>query len=326
MTQNAENMVSREELKRILERIRQNEPKVADTTKFTEYNWHKPRHFGIEQISALKVFSEKIAEHIQADLTNLCHGDFRVTATSVTEHFSYTLEKEFYNADQNYYLTFGSNTSSKLQGFAAITKKSALSIVKFMLCEEDSEFETTEPESEGSISNLEESLIYDTAETTLKGLSKTSYVRGGNEFHSTQSLTRGNWPLDLDNLEELCRIDFRIETRSDSAIVSIIIVSELLEPALRIAVDANKKLEADNVQNVIRENLKKVPVDVTAKISTEMLSMQEITSLEPGDVIMLNRPIDEPIDVLVNGTDLMHAFPGICNGKYSMTITHKDLD
>lgn len=314
-----ESLVSKENLIELLKRVQQNTPLEKPNVEYSEHNWHKPRHFSLEQLAALKLFSEKVAEHIQADMTNLCHGDFRVSTYAITEHFSYTLEKDFYNTDQNYYLNFG-NSPGKFQGFISISKKSAMAIVKFVLGEDE------EQDSDNkSITTLEESLLFDTAETALRSLNKTSQGRDGETFSVDDCLLRGNWPLDLDNLEELCRIDFKIENRTFSAEISLIIVSDLLEPALRISGEQQKITEED-IKNAIVSNLKNVPINIKTKISTETLPMQEISRLQPGDVVLLNKSIEEPIEILANGKVLLHANPGIYNNRYAVTITHKEDD
>jgi len=313
------NNISKDKLISILKRVQQNSPQQNSDIKFTEHNWHKPRHFSVDQFTTLKFFADKLAEYIQADITNLCHGDFLVTPLSITEHFSYTLERDFYNNDQNYYLNLGLTTNAH-QGFISMTKDSSIAMVKFILAGDEDAENATE-----TISALEESLILDTAETALTALSKTSQGRGGNEIISSNDLVRGNWPLNLDSLEELCRLDFKIEKRSESAEISIIIVSKLLEAALK-ADDHHPKVSKEAISAAITHKLNEVPVNIVAKISSDLLPMQEITDLQPGDLIMLNRKAQTPIDIQVNGTDIMHAFPATLERQFAMTITNIEND
>ena len=323
MTNSSENVISRNKLMALLKELQKNSSSnVKNDIKFTEYNWHKPRHFSIEQLSALKIFSEKIAEHIQADLTNLCHGDFRVTATSITEHFSYTLEKDFYNSDQNYYLTLDA-AGKPQQGFISISKKSGLSIVRFMLCEDDEQNVSNESEND-NISTLEESLLLDATTTAIQALSKTSHSREGLEFKHGKTLLRGNWPLDLDNLEELSRIDFKIETKNITAEISLIIVSEHLEPALRMTFDSSNLTSKEEINRAIMNNLGKVSVKVRSIVSRDLIPFQEITSLEPGDVIVLSKSCNEPLDLIVNKTPTLSGNIGTLKGRYALTITNKE--
>ncbi len=311
------NNISKDKLISILKRVQLNSPKIDSNVKYSEHNWHKPRHFSIEQSATLKLFSEKLAEYIQADITNLCHGDFIVSPLSITEHYSYTLERDFYNNEQNYYLNLGHDKTVS-QGFVAINKKSALSMVRFILAGED------EPEEEQqNISNLEESLIFDTAETAVVALDKTSQSRGGYSLVSSPELVRGNWPLNLDSLEELCRLDFKIEKKDGSAELSIIIVSKLLEPALK-ADNSHPKIDKKAIERALSENISKVPVTISAKISTDLLQMQDITGLQPGDLIVLNKKANEPIDIQVNGTDVLHGFPATLGSQLALTITQKE--
>ena len=279
MMSSSQKTINKERLKQILAKVRHNSPKLKSDIEHTEYNWHKPRHFSVEQLAALKVFSEKIGEYIQADFTNLSMGEFYASPISVTEHFSYTLEKDFYNSDQNYYLTF-MGQGQKQHGFISIPKKSSVGMVEFMLCEEN-----PQGNEERTISSLEERLLLDAAETILGAFNKTSLARGGNSFNSTKSFVRGNWPLDLDNLEELCRIDFKVETGSFSGEISLIVISETLEPALKIALDPSNLINQETIKTALIDNLLNVPVNITARISQDMLSLEEITSLKPGDVI-----------------------------------------
>lgn len=57
------------------------------------------------------------------------------------------------------------------------------------------------------------------------------------------------------------------------------------------------------------EALKDMPIDVSATVGRASLSLDEITSLAPGDVILLDGSVSVPIDVVADSRRVASGFP-----------------
>ena len=74
-------------------------------------------------------------------------------------------------------------------------------------------------------------------------------------------------------------------------------------------------------QNIpIIEQLKEVTVTATAELSTTLLSFEETMSLEAGDILLLSKAINEPVDVIIEGRHFATAWPAKSAGNYAVVI------
>jgi len=48
------------------------------------------------------------------------------------------------------------------------------------------------------------------------------------------------------------------------------------------------------------------------------LSVREVMALAPGDVVVLNQPIDEPLDLEVDGKLVLRGYPARQDGQFAL--------
>ena len=75
------------------------------------------------------------------------------------------------------------------------------------------------------------------------------------------------------------------------------------------------------VREYFESNLRTTSVDMHAELGRTKLPVTDLMRLEVGDVIPLQRRIDEPICVLVGGTEKFKAVPGRSGKRRSIRIT-----
>ncbi len=61
-----------------------------------------------------------------------------------------------------------------------------------------------------------------------------------------------------------------------------------------------------------------VPLTVTLEVSSTEVTLGELSGAEAGDVLPLDKPVGEPLDVKVNGVLFAKAEVVMVNGKYGM--------
>jgi flagellar motor switch protein FliN len=61
-----------------------------------------------------------------------------------------------------------------------------------------------------------------------------------------------------------------------------------------------------------------VPLTVTLEVSSTEVTLGELSGAEAGDVLPLDKPIGEPLDVKVNGVLFAKAEVVMVNGKYGL--------
>ncbi len=64
-----------------------------------------------------------------------------------------------------------------------------------------------------------------------------------------------------------------------------------------------------------------IPVDVSLELGRATVDLQSLIELSQGSVIELNRLVDEPVDVLVNGKLVAKAEVVVVDNKFGARIT-----
>jgi flagellar motor switch protein FliN/FliY len=69
------------------------------------------------------------------------------------------------------------------------------------------------------------------------------------------------------------------------------------------------------------DTLMKVPVQLSIEVGRAKMSISELLETREGSVIELERLLDEPLDILVNGTLIAHGVVVLANDRFGIQIT-----
>ncbi len=67
--------------------------------------------------------------------------------------------------------------------------------------------------------------------------------------------------------------------------------------------------------------LRNIPVTVSIELGRTRMSLSELLALGPGSVVELNRMVDEPMDVLVNGTLVARGEVVVIDDNFGVRMT-----
>jgi flagellar motor switch protein FliN len=67
--------------------------------------------------------------------------------------------------------------------------------------------------------------------------------------------------------------------------------------------------------------LAQIPLRLSVEIGSVSRSMQDLLDLQQGAVVVLDRPIDEPVDILANGTVIARGEVVNAGERYGVRIT-----
>ncbi|TAN44321.1 MAG: flagellar motor switch protein FliM [Nitrospirae bacterium] len=71
----------------------------------------------------------------------------------------------------------------------------------------------------------------------------------------------------------------------------------------------------------LRERLKEIPLNFTATLGSAVVSVEDILNMQTSDIIMLNKRVDEDIDIDIEGVPKFQGKFGIFKGSYALKIT-----
>ena len=165
-------------------------------------------------------------------------------------------------------------------------------------------------------------MLADICTVTIETLSACG---GIDDFQPAEAVTRDKLPLELTGCEELCRITFNIERAGEDKAESlgefhVLVHSEQLGPAVGMGGRKSEDMSAADIRNAIVEHLHRIPVRVTAEFARTDLRLEELMTVQANDIILLDKRIDEPIELTVEGRPL---FVGRCvksEGNYGVLV------
>ena len=288
-----------------------------DTTQIdtTDYSWREPHYFSTEQLVELENLTGKIAAAVAERFTGFCNSPFDATIASTTQHFADEfLERPSDEAQKDYYLAFGADREPPC-GLIGIPEQTAAVWAKELLGDSVSDEDSTRDQSQ-----LEKSLLLDLRSALIGVFSGPGAACG---FRPAASIVRGRWPLELEGTEEICKISFNVKKADseESTAAYLLIACSRLAPLLGKSVQAVDAFSAADISKAVLNHLQNMRVTVTAQLATTMLSFEEIMDLQAGDILLLDKRVDEPVELIAHGRKICRGRPAKSAGEYAVKIT-----
>jgi flagellar motor switch/type III secretory pathway protein FliN len=278
-------------------------------------SWTVPHHFTAEAQTIILDFSNKLGIHLQQMLQELCDSDATVSFTGMTEHFTTVLFSHINQERKDcYYLPVkaGRNTV----GFLELPYETCTKLIALMLKNPQAEIGR-----EGELSPLEESILMDVAGPMADAMINGFIRQGGQQVTKADLPVKGGVLERFGDLDDACQLSFEITGSSGTLLCSLYMLDELIDPLVGIAkVDRSPETLRKMPERVI-ECLQDVSMDVSVRLSAAMMDLHDILMLEKDDVLVLERKISMPADVLVNGRHCFDAWPARHNGHGAVVMT-----
>jgi flagellar motor switch protein FliM len=318
-TQRPRSNLSGEKVRQLLSVVGSSPTQESAQPEVAEYNWHQPHRFAGIQVKKLEEVAKKIIPVVVKKFGSLCHRDITAKTTSITEHFADEfIDKALSDEQDDYYLAFGAEERGSA-GFVWIPLKTAFAWVRQLLGESE-----PEEDSGRDLSQLEESLLLDMAAIIVEGL---CVALRNVKVKPVGPVVRGQLPMELRGTEELCKIALGFdngqpENPEGQTEASVVILCDELEPVVGTEQSATR-FDAEAVARAVLAHLQQTSVCVNGYLGSTTLTFEQIMDLGTGDVMLLNRRIDEPIELVLEGRPILRGRPAKSGGKYAVVITEE---
>ncbi len=71
----------------------------------------------------------------------------------------------------------------------------------------------------------------------------------------------------------------------------------------------------------LARNVERAPVDVKVELGKTVVSLRDLISLQPGDLVMFDKSVDEPLTATVNEREKFEVFPGVNRDKLAVRVS-----
>lgn len=296
--------LNRTNLLDLMNRMKSMVPAEDPAPECTDIVWTAPHHFSREAMTVLTAFGNKLASYLEKTLQYLCDDSYEAQLEEIREYFACFLVNEVNESQrQHYFLPLKAPGKGHI-GFIGLSFEACTALISQIL--RDTEAVIGE---DGELSSLEESILQDIissiADTFIDAFSEYGQVK----VEKTEQLVQGEWPVRFRDLEDMCSICFDAHTPSGELKVMLYLLDEAVDPIVGIPLLDTSAETKKEIPGRIVGQMQAAPLEVTARLSSAMMTLNDILSLEKNDVIVLDRKVTSPVEVLVNGQMCFQAWP-----------------
>lgn len=298
----------------VMDRMRSMVAPETEPPACREVNWNEPHHYAVEQTERLTDISAKMAAPVQKTLQYYCDEAFVARAVGFAEHFACNLAAEVKMSRRNrFYLTLLSPDKSQA-GYVELSFESAACLVAQMLRDPEAEIG-----KDGEMSTLEQSILLDIVQAITDALTDELALYQIKLVRAEQ-LTYGEWPMRFRELQEMTRFEFAAECGQAKLDASVCLLDAVLDPALGLEPVVHSPEDIKKYPERVVARMQDASMQVTAQLSSAMMTLNDILTLEAGDVIVLGQKPDCPIGVLINGQTCFKAWPARHAGRLALQV------
>ena len=282
---------------------------VPPDADVVDYDWRQPRYFNLAQSEKVRFFGDTIARECVEEFSRLYQTDGEVTCISAEQCLS---EPDQDQQERGYYVPFGSNPQAAF-GMLFVPNPSALVWTGQVL----GASESTE-NSDRKLSKLEESFLGDIA-AGLMGAFSRAY---GKDL-AAGPLVSDRSRIDLKGSQELFKITFEAAKINSEATVAggaFYICCDKLDSIAGKTASVQTKVPDAQITDTILKHVHQIPVSVSVELGSVTIPFEEVLGLQANDIIVLDKKITDPIDILVEDRPLFQGRPVQSGGNYAVVI------
>jgi len=312
MSTSPANNSSDPKIKQLLDIIGSKPSDNSGEIEAVEYDWHSPHCFSKLQLAKLDFFIENVTLNCSKAFSKFYQNDFDVTAASTTLHFS----NEFIDTEgitTDYYLTFGSK--DEIFGVLGIPARTAINWTTQLL-------DGTDPDENAArdLTHLEQSLLLDLGANIVKAFSDAHNTF---DLQPAEEFVMAQMPLKLRKGQELCKISFDVkkpESESSSQ-AYFLTYCNLLLGVTGEKEAINTDIPDEIVKKAMLNHVLEMNITTTAQLASSIFAFEDIMSIQVNDILLLNRPLNEPVSMIIEDKTIMHGRLARCESTKSILVT-----
>lgn len=294
------------------------EAKKKDEKQIKNYDFARPAKFSKEHLRTLEI----IFEHFSRLLATNLPAYLRKSVSVDVVNSEVVIYSEFSNALSNPVL-LGVLNMSPLSGNVIMEMASNLgfAIVDRLLGGTGTSLEREREFSEIELSILERifSICVNLLQDPWKQVVKISPLLERIE-------TNSQFAQIISPSETIAIITIEIKIGDVEGLMNICLPFDTLEPVVdklntKYWFSTMKEKDNNSYEEVIESTINRARVPMRALLGRSKISVGDFTGLQVGDVIRLNRHVDEELEIYVGNIRKFMALPGYSDNKYAVRVT-----
>jgi len=313
MTSTKRNSLTREKIQQLLAEVGKKQGPAADQIKAQEYDWTQPHYFNRRQLEKLNDFAQAVSSATAAKCGQFFQNSFSAQPCEISQHYAQKfIAQIFENAQKDFYSILKAEKDVSC-AIIVVPTDTATGWLKLLLGESE-----VKEKTDDQLSQLEKSLLSDIicrlAEAIISCCQQLNLA-------ATKKVLHENFCLDIPASEELCKIsiDIKQSGTEHASRIHLVLPCARLVPVVSPS-RSEKALTPEQAKNAMLEYAKQLPVLVTARFPSTELTLEQILTLQKGDILMLDNKVTDPLELVVEGKPRYLAQPVKSDGKLAARI------
>jgi len=290
----------------------------SDEKQVKNYDFARPAKFSKEHLRTLEIIFEHFARLLATNLP----AYLRKSASVDVVNSEVVIYSEFSNALSNPVL-LGVVSMSPLAGNCIVEMASNLgyAIIDRLLGGPGNAIDKQRDYSEIELSILERifvicvNLFQEPWENVVKITPRLDRIETNSQFAQIISPS-----------ETIAIITLNIKIGDVEGLMNICLPFDTLEPVIdklntKYWFSSMKENDGTSYEDTIETIINRAKVPVKAVLGTSTISVADFGNLQVGDVIKINRNVDEELEVYVGNIKKFMALPGYSDDKYAVRVT-----
>lgn len=171
------------------------------------------------------------------------------------------------------------------------------------------------------LSSLESALLQDILVSVVKAFSDTFQKVGGKAVQAGKEVSAKVELPEANPSDEYILLSFRTGQEPQRLAISIVLTGEVLAPAAGADIGKQDNESPETIRKKMLANVGLAKLEGYVRLGTVNLTIREVMSIEEGDVLLINKKIDESAELIMRGKVVLSGYPARCEGQYALRIT-----
>ena len=295
---------------RLLQASANGTPAAMTDTDASDYDWTASHHFSTAQIQQLTTVAQDAARKLSEALRKALRTEITLVAEQVAGRYAKDIKEK--SPDTGVYCLGLDGAGGQRGGLIAVAGAAAVDWVSALLGGGGGSGGGRE------MSKLEVSLLEDVVSSLAGGFCESFGASGGAALSVSGQLGTDIAGLLGEDSEEYCWIGFRLEEAEGDIALWVAVVSDAADEALGGRHEQAKTPE--QMRQEVLACMMHAPIKATVELGTTQATIRDIAAVEAGDVLVLDRRVDEPVELLVQGKTISAGYLAKAEGRYAVRL------
>jgi flagellar motor switch protein FliM len=278
-----------------------------------DYDFTKPCCFTRVQLERLGEFADRLAKSASQTLSHELHGPVPLAATPIAQHYLSAVRAN--PPEQPSFYVPLTLHPSRGPGMLVLSKAQARTWVGTLLGS------GAASQEDRPLSELETSLMFDVVHVVVECFNACAGTAGPTLEYQEQLLENCR-SLSGQDAQEFLHLGLGLESAPQQAAVALLLPVEDSGPLAGLP--PARKASPEQTRPLMLTHLQQAPLGIQVLLGSARLKVGELVQLQAGDVVLLDRRVGDPAELLVSGRRLFQVAPVASKGHYAAQVIWLD--